>query len=64
MAKGPKDTNQMAFDAVGRLTGGSTSSNQERAKKGGEARSAALTPEQRSEIARKAAETRWHKKAA
>ena len=28
-------------------------------KKGGAARAAALTPEQRSEIAKKAAETRW-----
>lgn len=30
-------------------------------KKGGTARAAALTPEQRSEIARKAATTRWKK---
>lgn len=29
--------------------------------KGGRARAAKLTPEQRSEIARKAARTRWHK---
>lgn len=28
--------------------------------KGGKARAAKLTPEQRSEIARKAAESRWH----
>lgn len=31
-------------------------------KKGGTARAAALTPEQRAEIAKKAAETRWGKK--
>lgn len=31
-------------------------------KKGGAARAAALTPEQRSEIAKKAAATRWSKK--
>lgn len=30
-------------------------------KKGGAARAAALTPEQRSEIAKKAAAKRWHK---
>lgn len=30
-------------------------------KKGGKARAAALTPEQRSEIARKAAQKRWTK---
>ena len=30
-------------------------------KKGGAARAKALTPEQRSEIAKKAAKSRWHK---
>lgn len=30
--------------------------------KGGKARAAALSPEQRTAIARKAAESRWHKK--
>lgn len=38
--------------ALGRLGG----------KKGGKARAAKLTPEQRSEIARKAAQTRWGKR--
>ncbi len=33
------------------------------AKKGGRARAAKLTPQQRSEIARKAAEARWRKRA-
>jgi hypothetical protein len=32
-------------------------------KKGGKARAVKLTPEQRSEIARRAADTRWHKSA-
>jgi general stress protein YciG len=31
-------------------------------KKGGKARAKALTPNRRSEIARKAAKARWHKK--
>lgn len=31
------------------------------AQKGGETRAAKLTPEQRSEIAKKAAQTRWNK---
>ena len=31
-------------------------------KKGGKARAAKLTPKQRSEIAKKAAEARWHQK--
>ena len=30
--------------------------------KGGKARAAALTPEERSKIAKRAAESRWHKK--
>jgi general stress protein YciG len=35
---------------------------QEFARKGGNARAKALTPEQRKEIARKAAQARWAKK--
>ena len=61
MAKGPKDFNQTAFDLVARATGGAASSEVQRAKKGGEARKASLTPEQRSEIAKKAAAARWGK---
>ena len=47
------EKNQAAVE-LGRLGG----------KKGGKARAEALTPEQRSEIARKAARTRWKKKEA
>jgi len=45
----PSDKNPHAV-ALGRLGG----------KKGGVARAKKLTPEQRREIGRKAAETRWH----
>ena len=31
-------------------------------RRGGQARAAKMTPEQRSEIARRAAEARWHKR--
>ena len=47
----PPPVKNAAAVALGRLGG----------KKGGAARAAALTPEQRSEIAKKAAETRWKK---
>jgi|GEM_PF-5090947 len=56
MSKGPKDLNQTAFDLVARATGGSTSEKVTRAREGGKARKEALTTEQRSEIAKKAAE--------
>jgi hypothetical protein len=46
----PAEKNAAAV-ALGRLGG----------KKGGKARAASLTPEQRSEIARKAAAARWDK---
>jgi len=46
----PPKKNQSAVE-LGRLGG----------KKGGKARAEALTPEQRSEIAKKAAQKRWHK---
>jgi len=45
----PDEGKNPAAVALGRLGG----------KKGGAARAAKLTPEQRSEIARKAAQTRW-----
>jgi hypothetical protein len=51
---GPPDGKNPAAVALGRLGG----------KKGGAARAAKLTKEQRSEIARKAAEARWRKKKA
>ena len=48
----PEDSNKNpAAVALGRLGG----------LKGGKARAAKLTPEQRSEIAKKAAQTRWGK---
>jgi len=47
----PPQKNQAAVE-LGRLGG----------KKGGKARAETLTPEQRSEIARTAAEARWKKK--
>lgn len=47
----PPPVKNAAAVALGRLGG----------KKGGAARAAALTPEQRSEIARKAAAKRWGK---
>lgn len=46
----PPEKNKAAQE-LGRLGG----------KKGGKARAEALTPEQRSEIAKKAAQTRWEK---
>jgi hypothetical protein len=46
----PKEKNQAAVE-LGRLGG----------KIGGKARAESLTPEQRSEIAKKAAQTRWNK---
>jgi hypothetical protein len=47
----PKRPKNPAAVALGKLGG----------KKGGKARAAKLTPEQRSEIARKAAEARWRR---
>jgi hypothetical protein len=62
MAKGPRDLNQTAFDIVARATGSDASSSKvDRASKGGAARKSSLTPEQRSEIAKKAAAARWGK---
>lgn len=46
-----KPEKNKAAQELGRLGG----------KKGGKARAEALTPEQRSEIAKKAAQKRWHK---
>jgi hypothetical protein len=50
----PKKRKNPAAVALGRLGG----------KKGGKARAAALSPKERSEIARKAAEKRWGTKPA
>ena len=52
---------QLLFDIVARATGANTSEKVTRAKKGVVARKDALTPEQRSGIAKKAAAARWGK---
>ena len=62
MAKGPKDFSQTAFDIVARSTGTTTTDDLAkivRATKGAEARSEAVTPERRSDIAKAAAAKRW-----
>ena len=64
--KRPRDPNQFAKSIV-TLATGETEDKQPLASarkgglKGGEARAASLTPEQRSEIARLAADARWKK---
>lgn len=61
-----RDFTQIAFDVANRTTHAfdtpRASKAKAKAKKGGEARKEALTPEERSEIARKAARARWHGK--
>lgn len=75
--KRPRDPNQLAFQVVGELTGTLEPLPPEDAgppknpaavalgklggSKGGKARAANLTPEQRREIAQKAARKRWGK---
>jgi hypothetical protein len=67
--KRPRDPNQLAKSIIDIATGQSLEPAEtgftKRAKaggaKGGPARAALLTPEQRSEIARAAAEARWKK---
>ncbi len=65
--KRPKDSNQLAKFIVDLATGEDaqyepdTSGQRRGGKKGGEMRAASLTPEQREEIARLAAEARWKK---
>lgn len=69
MASKRKDFTQVAFDVVQRATGEviapARSKKQESGRKGGlkggASRAIALTPEQRSEIARVAAQARWKK---
>lgn len=74
----PRDSNQFAFQVVGELTGTLAPLPPEDAgppknpaaaalgklggSKGGKAQAASLTPEQRREIAQKAARKRWGKK--
>jgi hypothetical protein len=64
-----KDINQIAFDVVQKATGEiemlaesvKAKSGRKGGLKGGVSRATALTPKQRSEIAKKAAVTRWRK---
>lgn len=70
MKKRPKDTNQLAKLIVDLATGeaeepkdpAAVALGRKGGLKGGKARAAKLTPEQRKEIARKAAAKRWAKK--
>lgn len=64
--KRPRDANQLAKAIVDLATGEAQDDKRKPAEaqqrggvKGGKARSDALTPEQRAEIARKAAKARW-----
>lgn len=69
--KGHKDVNQRAFDVVQQATGQAPKPEEKEKNpaavslgrlgglKGGKARATKLTPEQRKEIARKAAQKRW-----
>ena len=65
----PRDMSQLAKRIVDITTGEESDEpeeptfEQERAAKGGEARAKKLTPEERSEIARKAARARWQDEA-
>ena len=60
--------NELTFDVVADLTGETAEEEHEKAvervRKGGKAHKEVLTPEQRKEIARKAAGARWEKKQA
>lgn len=75
MAKKHKDLNQLAKSIVDQATGNEDTPKEDEGKnkaavelgrlgglKGGAARAASLTPEQRKEIARKAAQKRWENK--
>lgn len=63
--KRPRDANQLAHMIVGIATGDDpehepdTSAQREGGIKGGKARAESLSPEKRSEIAEKAAASRW-----
>jgi len=63
--KRPRDANQLAHMIVGIATGEDvkhepdTSGQRKGGLKGGKARAAKLSPEERSEIAKKAAKARW-----
>lgn len=72
--QGPKDANQIAFRVVQQAIGEAPAESEEPKKnpaavslgrlgglKGGKARAAKLTPEQRTEIAKSAVAARWKK---
>ena len=70
MPRRPRDINQLAHSILQEVTGevapvkpealtGKKAAGQKGGRKGGKTRAQALTPEQRSEIARKAAKARW-----
>lgn len=69
MPQGPEDTSQHAFNIVKKITSEQpvpeesvkAQSGRKGGLKGGKARAEKLTPEQRSEIAKKAAAKRWGK---
>jgi len=70
--KRPTDVNELAAQLVGEATGeiepepedgkdpAAVALGRKGGLKGGKARAASMTPEQRSEAARKAANARWH----
>jgi hypothetical protein len=60
-AKGRPDTGRIATTEVEHTADASKEHHRKGGKKGGAARAAALTPEQRSEMAKKAATKRWLK---
>lgn len=68
--KRPRDPNQLAKAIVDLATGeveevdpdaGKSKAAQELGRKGGKARASKMTPEQRAEVARKAAQKRWNR---
>lgn len=67
--QGPEDINEIAFRVLSEATDeekpvknpAAVALGRQGGLKGGAARAAKLTPEQRSEIARRAAAARWHK---
>ena len=63
--KRPRDINQRAANTVSIITGQDEEERHNAAvtlgRKGGQSRAKNLTPEQRSEIAKKAAKARWSK---
>jgi hypothetical protein len=68
-SKKPRDVNELAASIVSEATADPDEGKNPAAvalgrlggQKGGKARAAKLTPEQRSEIAKKAAAARWHR---